>query len=175
MQDSEVNQAIQLPMREGIRPQTSIAPPHHQIDQNSPPPIYDKLKNQIFSLPHITKQASLVSAPGTDALWLNETITGGPPEAFIIWREFGHLHPLPDSSLHLKLPMMIIPEVLEKGWGELLPHVEAFSTLPNTLMIFGPRNNRELDTVLHIVDYSYKFAQGKFGAEALEPLMDETI
>jgi hypothetical protein len=32
---------------------------------------------------------------------LSEEVSGGPPEAFMIWREFAHIHPMPDGNLHI--------------------------------------------------------------------------
>jgi hypothetical protein len=55
---------------------------------------------------------SVISVPGARALWLDYSLHAGPPEAFLIGREFAHLHPGADHSLHAMLP----PDHAE-GWG----------------------------------------------------------
>ena len=46
------------------------------------------------------EEPSRISVPGARALALAPTEPTGPPEAFLIDREFAHLHPAPDHSLH---------------------------------------------------------------------------
>lgn len=66
----------------------------------------------------MSEAKSLVSVPGARAFVLDEETAGRPPEAFQAGREFAHLHPEHDGSLHMTLPAEIASEVYEKGWGE---------------------------------------------------------
>jgi hypothetical protein len=38
----------------------------------------------------------------------------GPPEAFLIDREFAHLHPAPDYSLHAMLPLELAQAAIDR-------------------------------------------------------------
>jgi len=96
---------------------------------------------------------SLVSVPGALAFVLDEDSAGGPPEAFQAGREFAHLHPPHDGSLHMTLPPEIAREAYERGWGEPHPY-------SGTPLIFGPRDHEELDVVWRLLQASYAFAKG---------------
>jgi hypothetical protein len=89
--------------------------------------------------------------PGALAFVLDPATAAGPPEAFQAGREFAHLHPERDGSLHMTLPADLAAEAFEKGWGE--PH--PFSGTP---LIFGPRDEDELEVVWRLLRASYEFA-----------------
>ncbi len=95
-----------------------------------------------------------MSVPGSRAFHLDETLVGGPAEAFQRGREFAHIHPAHDGSLHVTLPPDVRQAVLENGWGESHP-------VSGTLMIYGPRNAAELEVVWRIVKLSYEYAANK--------------
>lgn len=101
--------------------------------------------------------------PGARALWLAEDFAAGPPEAFLIGREFAHLHPGPDQSLHAMLPPDIAAEAVEAGWSE--PHpVARLGLIPETaVMIYAPRDADELAVVERLVQASCAFARGSAG------------
>jgi hypothetical protein len=44
-------------------------------------------------------------------------VASARPEAFLIGREFAHVHPRYDGSMHMMLPPEAVDEVLAKGWG----------------------------------------------------------
>lgn len=97
---------------------------------------------------------SLVSVPGAIAFVLDEAVAGGPPEAFQAGREFAHLHPEDDGSLHMTLPAAVAREVFEKGWGE--PHPAS-----GTPLVYAPRDEAELKVVRRLLRSSYDYATGK--------------
>ena len=74
-------------------------------------------------------------------------------------REFAHIHPAGDGSLHLALPAGVREEARGKGWGE--PH-----PISGTLLLFGPRDEIELETVWQILLVSYRYALGDLGPDA---------
>ena len=39
----------------------------------------------------------------------------------MIEREFAHLHPLPDGSIHAALSPELVEEAIEQGWAEQHP------------------------------------------------------
>jgi phospholipase/carboxylesterase len=79
----------------------------------------------------------------------------------MIGEEFAHLHPPYDGSLHMRLPFDCIEGVLTKGWGELHPSAPREFAPGKTVMVFGPRDEAELDVVWQILQASYAFAVGR--------------
>lgn len=151
-----------VPARSGPPPRTSRptrgrARPHSQLSQNAPPDLQEELFARARALPGVTVGASHVSVPGARAFHLERSVAGGPPEAFQAGTEFAHIHPAHDGSLHLTLPPPLYEEVLEKGWGE--PH-----PISGTMMLFGPRDEAELEVVWQILQASYRFATGETGS-----------
>ena len=151
---------LSLPYRQGEKPQTHYGLPHSQLDQNPPSEIYAKLKAQAFDFEFVERRPSIISVPGAEALWLLEEGGHSCDEAFMRGNEFAHVHPPEDGSLHLMLPESDVPEFLERGWGEHHPLVPKGRMPPTTVMVFGPRNQEELDVILEIIQTSYKFARG---------------
>lgn len=156
-----------LPQRAGPPPTTTDRIPHHQVDQQpSDGSIRDRLAARAFALPGVREQESAVSVAGARALVLDEGVPAGPPEAFFVGREFAHLHPGPDFSLHVALPEDLAAAVAAAGWGE--PHylVAAGQLPPTIMMIYAPRDDTELDVVWQLVESSYRFAVGVRDAPA---------
>jgi hypothetical protein len=148
-----------LPERHGERPVTRRGMPHQQLTQNPGPRIYSMLADELFSLPHVTEEVSAVSVPGARALVLEEDAAKGPEDAFMYGREFAHLHPPHDGSLHLMAPPNWIEELVAKGWAE--PHPAAGHLIPrNAVMVYAPRDEAEVRTVTEIVLLSYWRAMG---------------
>ena len=79
--------------------------------------------------------------------------------------EFAHLHPSYDGSLHLSLPLSLAHDALRKGWAVAHP-LAGIELTEGMAMIFGPRDQEELDVVAGIVTASYQYASGaSAGAE----------
>src|ERR687884_1361410 len=121
-----------LPDRPGPRPTTSSGLPHSQLDQQ---PADDRLRDdlaaRVFALPGVSEQPSGISVPGARALVLDRALARGPREAFLVGREFAHLHPRSDHSLHLCLPEDLADAACRAGWAELHP-VAASGGRPRT-------------------------------------------
>jgi hypothetical protein len=148
---------LKLPMRRGPRPRTAIGILHPQLDQPGPPEIIAQLRDICFSLPGVEQQASRICVPGTRALCLQDGIQCGAAVAFLTKREFAHLHPPLDGSLHARLPPDVFAFAIERGWAE--PHVLSRElTSPTVAMIFAPRNSAELMVVIKLVEESRRFA-----------------
>lgn len=151
---------LELPRREGPRPRTTPTNPHAQLDQNPGPPIVEELARRMFELPGVEERPSAISVPGARAMWLAEGVPAGPREGFMIGREFAHIHPLPDGSLHAALPPETAEEAVEKGWAEQHP-VARLGYIPgNVVMIYAPRDEQELEIVLGLVEESRRYAAG---------------
>lgn len=164
-----------FPRREGPKPDTTNWEPHQQINQHAAPEIWDELHRRCFSLlPNVREIESKISVPGASALWLDESVAAGPKEAFIIEREFAHIHPSPDASLHLHLPLELAIYAISGGWAEI--HTVAWLGLATagTVMLFAPRDEEELETIWSLVQESYRFALGEPPAFKREPKMIDT-
>jgi hypothetical protein len=149
-----------LPQRVGDPPRTNPAMPHTQESENAPSPLQEALFERIAALPGVEVGRSLVSVPGARAFHLDAEHARGSAEAFMVATEFAHIHPARDGSLHVKLPEALARQVIERGWGEFHPMVLQGAIPPTTLMVFGPRDESELDTVFAIVRASYDAATG---------------
>jgi hypothetical protein len=64
---------------------------------------------------------------------------GGPPEAFIDLHEFCHLHPLPEGTIHLVLPLPVVGRAALSGWVQRHPLTLA-GILTTLVMVYAPRN-----------------------------------
>jgi hypothetical protein len=149
-----------LPTRVGERPRTTPTNPHTQLDQQPTDLRWvERLAEGVFALPGVVEQPSRISVPGARALVLAPGEPGGPPEAFLIDREFAHLHPAPDHSLHAMLPTETVTEAVAAGWAE--PHPVALRGLipPTAVMLYAPRDEAELEVIESLVRASYAFAR----------------
>ena len=149
-----------LPARAGDRPRTTPTNPHTQLDQQPTDLRWvEELAERVFALPGVVEQPSGISVPGARALVLEPGEPTGPPEAFLIDREFAHLHPAPDHSLHAMLPTEAVDEAVAAGWAE--PHPVALrGVIPrNAVMLYAPRDEAELDVVEGLIRASHAFAR----------------
>jgi hypothetical protein len=149
-----------LPPRPGDRPRTTPTNPHTQLDQQPTDLRWvDELAERVFALPGVQEQPSRISVPGARALTLAPGEPIGPPEAFLIEREFAHLHPAPDHSLHAMLPLETAREAIEAGWAESHP-VALRGHIPQTaVMLYAPRDEAELEVIESLVRSSHSFAR----------------
>jgi hypothetical protein len=150
---------VTVPIRRGPRPRTTATNPHTQLDQQpGDPRIREALARQVFAMPGVEERHSGISVPGARALWLAAYAAAGPPPAFLIGREFAHLHPAPDFSLHMMLPDPVRTAAFEAGWAE--PHpMAARGLIPQTaVMVYAPRDEDELGVVVELVKASHRFA-----------------
>ena len=69
-----------------------------------------------------------------------------------------------DGSLHAALPPEVAASAIEAGWAE--PHRLALrGVVPGTIvMLYGPRDLRELEVIGNLVAVSFEFARGRNGA-----------
>jgi hypothetical protein len=112
----------------------------------------------LFALPGVQERESAISVPGARALWLDDSMSGGPPEAFLIGREFAHIHPGADHSLHAMLPPDLAEQAVLTGWAEQHPVARRGLIPANAVMLYAPRDDEELDVVTGLVEAAYAFA-----------------
>lgn len=166
--------ALDLRPRPGPRPQTSVGIPHRQLDQQpNDNTVRNVLACRLFALPGVEQVPSGISVPGAQALSVENGWPLGPPSAFLIGREFAHLHPDPDLSLHLTLPTEEAEQAVGSGWAELHPLVARGQLPPTVVMLFAPRDQDEADVVENLVRRSWRFATEP--GSALPPADRKTI
>jgi Family of unknown function (DUF5519) len=155
------NKSFELPIRSGDRPTTGPAIPHQQLDQTAPVELQEELWRRMAALDGVRTGRSGVSLPQTRALHLDPALALGTSEAFMVGDEFAHLHGASDGSLHAVLPRDVAALAIERGWAEFHPLARR-EMLPATIvMIYGPRDEAELETVWQLVEVSYAFARGE--------------
>jgi hypothetical protein len=149
--------AFDLPPRSGAQPRTTAPTrdtpfPHQQLDQLAPEVLQEQLRQRASRLPGVRVGRSLVSLPESQAFHLEAGAAGGPAAAFQRGTEFAHIHTGNDGSLHLTLPPRLYAEVLKAGWGE--PH-----PISGTMMLFGPRDECELEVAWRVLEASWRWAR----------------
>jgi Luciferase len=149
-----------LPQRSGSRPRTTPTNPHAQLEQNPEREVVEELARRVFALPDVEERPSAISVPGARALWLREDLQAGPLEAFMIEREFAHIHPMPDGSLHAALPPGVAQGAISKGWAEQHPVARMGYIPQNVVMIYAPRDAEEIEVVTGLVVEAYRYAGG---------------
>jgi phospholipase/carboxylesterase len=151
-----------LGVRRGSPPHTTPERPHEQLTQNGPSALREELYERAIALPGVVEGSGRASTPlGTRAFLLEPGYAGGPPQAFLIGDEFTHLHPDHDGSMCLTLPRNTSDEIVARGWGEV--HVDTRLFRRGTtifVMVYGPRDEDELEAVWRIFRLSYEFALG---------------
>jgi hypothetical protein len=147
--------------RSGEPPATTDTNPHKQLSQTPSRELYTALAKKIFSLSDAVERPSQISVPGARALVLAPGIERGPREAFLVGREFCHLHPPSDGSLHMALPPDVAAVAVRRGWAETHPMAERGFVPRSVVMVYGPRGADELDIVFSFVRESYRYAGGR--------------
>lgn len=148
-----------LPARPGPPPAYTRSNPQTQLDQQPDHPLSAALIAAVRTWPGVALGHSLRAPPGTVGFFL-DTPSEQPPEAFLLGREFAHVHPYPDHSLHMVLPDPLRGEAIAKGWA--VPHhlAGATSVSPYTVLVFAPRDAAELAVVTALVEGAFSFARG---------------
>jgi hypothetical protein len=131
--------------------------PHQQLDQNPPPALQEELWRRMEALEGVSAGRSGVSLPDSRAVHLEPGLALGPPEALMVGTEFAHLHGPADGSLHVTLPRERAAEAIERGWAELHPVALAGHFPPTLVMLYGPRDEGELETVWALVKPELRF------------------
>jgi hypothetical protein len=76
----------------------------------------------------------------------------------MVGREFAHLHPASDGSLHMVLPPEVVDQVIENGWAERHPLAGQHGLPANIVMVYGPRDDEELEVVAELLRASHAVA-----------------
>ncbi|WP_410641734.1 luciferase family protein [Amycolatopsis sp. lyj-346] len=146
---------FEIPDRPGPAPRTRGPVPHGQLNQIAPTTLQEELWQRMRSLAGVYVAPTHVPYPEARAIHLAPEFGTGPADAFIKnSREFAHLHPQQDGSLHMTLPSTLKKIVTEAGWG--VPH-----PIQNTQLVYGPRDRDEIEVVWRVLLQSYDYARGR--------------
>ena len=150
-----------LGRRQGSAPRIDFRYPCLQIDELSPVEIREMLLRQVQTLEGVELQATALSVPGASALVLCEALAKGQPEAFIRGREFALVRQ--DGSTHLSLPPAWGQRVLDREWATVHPLVRYTAGVlpPQSLVLYAPRDQKELAMAWKILQAAYWFARGE--------------
>lgn len=149
-----------LPERDGGRPRVTWSVPQQQISDQSMMEFQDRLLERFAAIDGVTVLDSEFSVPGSRAMLLDNP--AGPPGSLLDepTGEFAHLHPWYDGSLHVALPATQAGDAITKGWAQ--PHMWAGTRFcDGFVMIYGPRNDAEVEIITAIVEASHEFATGQ--------------
>jgi phospholipase/carboxylesterase len=148
-----------LPERSGARPLITDHIPQSQRSDNAPVEEQERLFARMAGLPGVTTGQSAISVPGARGFFL--AADGGPLDAFLVPAagEFAHLHPNEDGSLHLTLPPVLADDAITKGWAVAHP-LAGVRLTPGMVLVYGPRDDAELDVVAGIAETSHAWASG---------------
>jgi phospholipase/carboxylesterase len=144
---------LDLPTRPGSVPEVFGPAPHSQRSQIAPVMLQEELWQRMRALPFVFMAPTLTSVPHARSLFIPDGIGSGPDEAFQRGREWAHIHPHHDGSLHLTLPESFKDEVEKAAWGVRHPE-------QNSILIYGPRDRAELELIWQLVQLSYAYATG---------------
>ncbi len=147
-----------LPARTGGRPVVSPGIPQEQLSDHAPTALQDEVFRRVAALPGVRTGPSAISVPGARAFRVDPA-PGHQPDAFIVpgCGEFAHVHPGHDGSLHLALPPALAGDVVTRGWGVAHP-LAGVRLTPGMTMLFGPRDEAELETVVGVVAAAHAWA-----------------
>jgi hypothetical protein len=156
-----VDVGLELPRRSGDRPRTTSEFPHSQLDQQPEErALVDDLLRRALELDGVVVGPSVISVPGAQALFVAEEREAGPPTAFLADREFAHVHPGADRSLHLALPEPTADLAIERGWAELHLIARTEQLPGSVVMVYAPRDASEAEVVWQLLQASHAFASG---------------
>lgn len=157
---NDPNAVLNLPTREGPRPQTGDHVPHLQLSDKSPPEFVDELVRwAVDRFPDVREEPTRISVSSTRALWLDEAVSVAHGDAFMPpsgGREFAHVHA--DGSMHLCVSDEAVKELVDKSWGE--PHPMKNQGV-NEVLCYAPRTGEELEIVKLALVESYRYATGR--------------
>lgn len=156
-----------LPTRQGGPPRVDFRYPCPQLDELSPTEIREALLLQVQTLEYVELQPTALSIPGATALLLHESVAKGQPEAFIRGREFAIVRQ--EGSTHLTLPPAWGQKVLDRGWTTIHPLVRYLAGIlpPQSLILYAPRDQKELLVAWKILQAAYWFARGEIEGRPL--------
>ena len=155
-----------LARRQGCPPPLAPRWPCHQVEDISPDDYADRLALYASTLEGVEQALPPLDVTGR-AFALDGAHAMGQPESYVfapVW-----LIVRPEGSLHLTLRPEWAQKVVSKGWGTVHPFARymAGAVPPQSLVIYAPRDSRELAVATRIIEASHGYAAGRIGDIAL--------
>ncbi|HMW18717.1 MAG TPA: DUF5519 family protein [Accumulibacter sp.] len=149
-----------LPARPGHPARMTPATPQEQVDQFPEDwRVIDELAEFAFSLDGVVEQETQIAPDGSRSLTLPEQTTA-PRTAFLVGREFAHIHNPPTGSLHLTLPEPYRTMAIGKGWVLRHPFALRNPAAADAVFVFAPRDREELAWTKLLLQISHAYAHG---------------
>ncbi|NYG59639.1 phospholipase/carboxylesterase [Nocardioides daedukensis] len=150
----------ELPVRNsGGRPLVTWSVPQQQYTDQAMLPFQEKLFEKVSALDGVKLGDSDFAVPGARALLIENGSTDTARYLDAASGEFAHLHPWYDGSLHVVLPADKASDAITKGWAQ--PHMWAGTRFTEGfVLVYGPRNDAEVEIVAGIVDAGREYAAG---------------
>lgn len=158
-----------FPERPGPEPTVTTVEPQEQLDQLGPAEVWDELLRRANGLPGVSEHDSVISVKGARAFWLDPEMIKGPKDSLIMETEFAHIHPRPDSSWHLQLPYELAVLAVSAGWGRIHTVVWLGDAPANSMLLYSPRNEQEMEVVWSLVEEAYRYSTGQPQGFVIEP------
>ena len=149
---------VELPIREGPRPETTDRVPHTQIDVALVPEVHEEMVRRIYSIPGVEDRPSVVAS--WRGLWISEDLPVIVPDAIIGGREYAHIHD--DGSLHIFLQPERAVEAVETGWAVLHPFaVQGLPGWDGFVMLYTPQSFEELNVTFQLIVDGFNYVTGQ--------------
>jgi phospholipase/carboxylesterase len=117
------------------------------------------LAKRVFALPDVEERPGTVAHPAERAIWLRDDVPVASDDAFLGNREIGHFHPW-DGSLHIVLEPALATAAVAAGWAEVHPVAKAGLVPENRVMLYGPRDEHEVDVIFGLIEAAVHRAAG---------------
>ncbi|KXJ88656.1 hypothetical protein Micbo1qcDRAFT_166091, partial [Microdochium bolleyi] len=184
---------VRLPPRQGERALLGGIAPHRQLSQKAPEHMRERIvtlfSNAAKQYPELLEIKKSLYERHHDALFVSPALLQQQPEvksdtaassaccpecATIARGEIGHMHP--DLSVHVYLSPADARQVIEKRWAErhrlAVPRTawvkNKYAIADTYLMIYGPRNEEELDVLAVILANGIRYMTGRQDIGRLE-------
>lgn len=148
-----------LPEREGMRPATDKTAPHTQVEQLADPETRLNLSRELAArlkkLDHLQTGTSRRAPQGSIAFHLDSNVASGTSRSFMLDTEIAHIHAEDDGSLHAILPEPVRTQAIEAGWAEPHPFAGRPTVSEDIVMIYAPRTQSEVETIVRLVSVGY--------------------
>ena len=148
-----------LPQRPGPRPRVTRCAPHEQLDQFAADSLTASLVQRVQTLAGVNLGPSRRAPAGTVGFHLPDVDPRGREGDFMFGREFAHVHPEPDASLHVLLPEPIRSEAVAAGWAEPHPLAGTPTVPTGIVLVYAPREASELEVVISLIESSWNNAR----------------
>ncbi len=156
--DSRLARLAALPAREGRPPRMTPANPQEQLEQFPEDwGLIERLCKFGFALPGVVERPTRIAPDGSRAMTLRAGLPGNP-DAFLVAREFAHVHNPPVGSLHMTMPPPARDLAVSKGWALRHPFAVRGIGPAGAVFVYAPRDEDELRAATLLLEISHAWA-----------------